>query len=73
MPIFGKTNYIRFLLFFRSVIGFGGIAFSFLSVELLPIGDSTVLCMLSPFIAAVLGVIILSEPWRKPEIIGTLF
>ena len=55
MKIFGNSRDVFILLILRSVIGYGGIAFSFLSMELLPIGDATVLCMLSPLFAAVLG------------------
>lgn len=70
--LFGDTNYVRTILFFRSVIGYGGIAFSFLAVEKLPVGDSTVLVMLSPLFAAIGGFIVLGEPWRLPEFTATL-
>ena len=33
--------------------GYGGIAFAFLAVERLPIGDATVLTMLAPFVSMI--------------------
>jgi len=44
----------------------------FLSAEYLSVGDSTVLVMMSPMIAAILGYLILGEPWRLPEFAGTI-
>jgi drug/metabolite transporter (DMT)-like permease len=70
--LFGNTSYVRFMLFMRSFIGFGGIAFSFLAVELIPMGDATVLIMLSPLITSILSYFILAEPWRLPELIATI-
>ena len=48
--VFGETWKIKGIMLLRSVIGYGGIAFVFLSVEYLPIGDATVLSMLAPFV-----------------------
>ena len=70
--LFGNTNYVRWILFFRSLVGFGSIASDFLAVQYIPIGDSTVLVMLSPMIAAILGYFVLGEPWRVPEFIATI-
>lgn len=70
--LFGNSNYIRLMLFLRSVVGFGSIASGYIAIEYIPVGDSTVLVMLSPMIAAVLGYFILGEPWRIPEFIGTI-
>jgi drug/metabolite transporter (DMT)-like permease len=70
--LFGDTNWVRFILFMRALAGFGSIAFAFLAVELIPIGDSTVLIMLSPLMASILSYIFLGESWRWPELCGTL-
>lgn len=72
MMVFGNSRNVSILLLLRAVIGYGGIAFSFLSMERLPIGDATVLCMLSPFFAAILGVFILREPWGVHEFLATV-
>lgn len=53
IAVFGETWHIKTILFFRSVIGYGGIAFAFLAVEVLPVGDATVLTMLSPFVSLI--------------------
>lgn len=68
----GNTPFIAFMLFLRSVIGFGGIAFSFMSVERIPMGDATVLVTLSPFFSAVLARIILGEPYYMLEFLATI-
>lgn len=70
--LFGNTSYVRKMLFLRSTIGFVSIAASYKAVEYIPVGDSTVLVMLSPMIAAILGYIILGEPWRIPEFVATI-
>lgn len=48
--IFGEDWKIKTIMLLRAVVGYGGIAFAFLSVEYLPVGDATVLSMLSPFV-----------------------
>jgi drug/metabolite transporter (DMT)-like permease len=70
--LFGDTNWVRGILFLRALAGFGSIAFAFLAVELIPIGDSTVLIMLSPLMASILSYIFLGESWRWPELCGTI-
>lgn len=70
--LFGDTNYVRWMLFLRSVIGFGGIAFSFLATEKLAVGDSSTLTMMSPIFAAIMGIFILHEPWRLPEFFASI-
>lgn len=70
--LFGENNYVRVIMFLRSVIGAAGNAFAFLAVETLPVGDSTVLVMLSPFFAAIGGFIVLGEPWQIPEFVATI-
>ena len=51
VAIFGENRKVTWIIFLRSVIGYGGIAFAFLSVERLPVGDATVLTMLAPFVS----------------------
>ena len=70
-PMFGATSRIRGILLFRSVLGFAGIAFAFLALERLPIGDCIVLVMLSPLVASFLSFLVLGEPWRKQEMGAT--
>lgn len=70
--LFGDTNWVRWIVLLRGVIGYLGIAFAFLSAELIPMGDSTVLVMLSPLIASIAGFFILGEPWRLPEFFATV-
>ena len=69
-PLFGVTNTVRSLLTLRSLFGYGGIAFAFLSVEKLPIGDATVLVMLSPLFASLCSWLVLSEPFRLGEMVA---
>eukprot|EP01035_Chromulina_nebulosa_P030073 gene30073-39934_t len=66
-PLFGSSSFIKWMLFFRSVLGYAGVAFSFLSVEYIPMGDSTTLTMLSPLFASIGSYFALGEPWRFPE------
>ena len=70
--LFGPDTRVKNILFWRAVVGFGGIAFSFLSVERLPLGDSTVLVMLSPLFASIISATFLNEPWRLTEFFATL-
>mmetsp|Transcript_61075 Transcript_61075/g.120244 ORF Transcript_61075/g.120244 Transcript_61075/m.120244 type:complete len:440 (+) Transcript_61075:48-1367(+) len=70
--LFGDSYFVKTMLFLRSFIGYGGIAFSFLAVELIPIGDATVLLMMSPLLTAILSFLILGEPWRMPEFVATV-
>jgi drug/metabolite transporter (DMT)-like permease len=70
--LFGNTNFVRTMLFFRSLVGFGSIASDFIAVQYIPIGDSIVLVMLSPMIASILGYLVLGEQWRIPELVATV-
>ena len=71
-PVFGRTRETQILLMMRSLFGYGGIAFAFLAVEHLPIGDATVLVMLSPLFASIVSYFVLGEPWRLGEMVSTL-
>ena len=70
--LFGNSNRVRLILFLRTMAGFVGIALVFLALELIPLGDATVLMMLSPLISSILGFLILGEPWRFPEFLATV-
>lgn len=70
--LFGDTNYVRTIMVLRSIVGYFSIQFSFLSAEYISIGDSTVLVMMSPIVAAIASFFILGEPWYLPEFIGTI-
>jgi drug/metabolite transporter (DMT)-like permease len=70
--MYGGTLRIALILFFRALAGFGGISFSFLGVERLPIGDNTVLVMMSPLIASILSYFILGEKWKIPDVFSLM-
>ena len=61
------------ILTLRSLFGFGGVIFSFLSVECLPVGDSTTLVMLSPLFATLFSFCILGEPLHLSFIVASFF
>jgi drug/metabolite transporter (DMT)-like permease len=71
VPLFGATWYVSMLLLMRSVFGFASTELGFLTVQTLPIGDATVLIMLSSVIGSLMGYIILNESCRTPQIVGT--
>lgn len=64
---FGSTPYVKRIMALRSLVGYGGIAFAFLGVENLPLGDSTVLVMLSPLFASIFSFFLLGETFGKAE------
>jgi drug/metabolite transporter (DMT)-like permease len=70
--LFGDTNYTSLVLLARTILGFVGMAFSFLAVEYMPVADASVLVMQSPVLAAILSYFILGEPWRLAEFIATI-
>jgi drug/metabolite transporter (DMT)-like permease len=70
--LFGNNNFTRLILFGRATMGFGSIALSFLATELIPMGDATVLLMLSPMIASIAAALLLNESWKAPELVATL-
>ena len=70
--LFGPTPFVRRMLCIRSFVGFGGICFAFLALEHLPLGDTTVLVMISPIFATIFSYFALGEPWRLPEVIATV-
>lgn len=67
---FGETKWISFIAQLRALCSVGSIGFAFLSVERLPLGDATVLMMMSPLYAAIMGVAFLGEPWRLSEMVS---
>lgn len=70
-PLLGPTTRIMIIMIFRAMIGFGGIGFSFLAVERLPLADAICLVMLSPLVSTILAYFVLGEPFRQPEMIAT--
>eukprot|EP00981_Chlorochromonas_danica_P008562 scaffold2224_cov175-Ochromonas_danica.AAC.4 len=70
--LFGDTWYVSTILFLRAFLGYFGIAFGFLAMEYIPMGDASVLVMLSPIVAALAGWVILGEPWKFPEFTATM-
>ena len=72
IKLFGNTNSVRGLMLMRSLFGYGGIAFAFLAVERLPMGDATTLTMLSPMFATLFSWYVLSERWRVGEMLSSL-
>jgi drug/metabolite transporter (DMT)-like permease len=72
IKLFGNTNSVRGLMLMRSLFGYGGIAFAFLAVERLPMGDATTLTMLSPMFATLFSWYVLREQWRLGEMISSL-
>jgi drug/metabolite transporter (DMT)-like permease len=71
-PVFGDNTFTRVVLASRASLGFLGMLFSFLAIEILPIGDATTIIMLSPLLASFLGIFVLGESWHGMEILGTL-
>ena len=69
---FGETSYVKKVMLIRSCVGYGGIAFAFLGIENLPLGDATVLVMLSPLFASMFSYMILGESFGKGEIMAIL-
>jgi drug/metabolite transporter (DMT)-like permease len=67
---FGETSFVKKALFVRSCVGYGGIAFAFLGIENLPLGDATVLVMLSPLFASMFSYLILGESFGKAELLA---
>ena len=68
----GETSYVKKVMLIRSCVGHGGIAFAFLGIENLPLGDATVLVMLSPLFASMFSYMILGESFGKGEIMAIL-
>lgn len=70
--LFGDSKFVSLMLLLRSFVGFCGISFAYLSVELIPLGDTTTLCMLSPLFAAAGSFLFLGESFRIAELIATM-
>ena len=64
---FGTTPYVQRIMALRSLVGYGGIAFAFLGIENLPLGDATVLVMLSPLFASIFSFFVMGETFGKAE------
>ncbi|KAF9353178.1 hypothetical protein BGX26_009031 [Mortierella sp. AD094] len=58
----GKKGY-RFLLFVRGLAGSIGLGFFFFALSIMPLADATVIFFLGPVFTAILGRIVLKEPF----------
>lgn len=70
--ICGNTTRITVILVLRAIAGFGSTGCTFLALEMIPLGDGTVLSMMSPLVAAIGCYLVLGEPWRLTEFIATI-
>ncbi|KAF9204855.1 hypothetical protein BGZ49_004781 [Haplosporangium sp. Z 27] len=59
---FGKKGF-RFLLFLRALAGSFGLGFFFYALSVMPLADATVIFFLGPVFTAILGRIVLKEPF----------
>jgi len=69
--LFGDSPLATKMLLCRAVLGFFGMSFAFLSIEHMPLADASVILMQSPIVAAILGYVVLGEPWRLAEFTAT--
>jgi drug/metabolite transporter (DMT)-like permease len=70
-PLFGPSWFVCFMLCLRGVSGFFSLSLQLLTMEHLPIGDGSVLTMMSPTFAAIFASIFLGEPYRFVEFVAT--
>ena len=69
---FGPSLKVKLLLTARSLCGFAGLSFGLLAVSKLPVGDATVLVMLSPCFASVSAHLFLREAFGRVELAATV-
>ncbi|KAF9906857.1 hypothetical protein EC991_000221 [Linnemannia zychae] len=62
-PLGKPDNRIRFLLFCRGLAGSFGLGFFFYALSVMPLADATVVFFLGPTFTAILGRIVLKEPF----------
>ncbi|KAK3835146.1 MAG: hypothetical protein JOS17DRAFT_736348 [Linnemannia elongata] len=62
-PLGQPDNRIRFLLFCRGLAGSFGLGFFFYALSVMPLADATVIFFLGPTFTAILGRIVLKEPF----------
>ncbi|KAG0372780.1 hypothetical protein BGX24_012582, partial [Mortierella sp. AD032] len=62
-PLGQPDNRIRFLLFCRGLAGSFGLGFFFYALSVMPLADATVVFFLGPTFTAILGRIVLKEPF----------
>ncbi|KAH9303630.1 hypothetical protein KI387_008034, partial [Taxus chinensis] len=70
-PLFGLPH-VRLLLIARTITGYLSLLGFFYSIQVLPLHDAIVLNFTTPFMAAILGRIILQEKWGVTELGGTV-
>ena len=68
----GTTSREAGLLGARGLLGFGGIAFGFLAVQMTSLSNSQVAAQTTPVFAAILSCLFLGEPWLASEMLVTL-
>jgi len=68
----GTSKHESFLLGLRGFFGFGGIAFGFMAVQMTTLANSQVASQVTPVFSAILGCVVLGEPWLLPEFFATV-
>jgi drug/metabolite transporter (DMT)-like permease len=71
IPLCGSSWYVSLLLFLRSTFGFVSTIMGFMAIEYLPVGDASVLIMLSSIIGGIMGVVLLKEACQWPQTLAT--
>lgn len=67
----GHPN-VRFLLFMRGLVGTCALALFFFSLSVLPLADATVMFFLGPVFTAILGRIVLKEPFGPLDALASI-
>ncbi|KAF9585482.1 hypothetical protein BGW38_002172 [Lunasporangiospora selenospora] len=67
---FGNPG-VRFLLFCRGLAGSFGLAFFFYALSVMPLADATVIFFLGPVFTAILGRIVLKEPFTPLDALAS--
>ena len=68
----GVSAQERKALTLRAVVGYGGVAFGFLAVSLLPLADSQIVSQTAPIFSAAFARIFLGEEWHLSEFFSAL-
>jgi drug/metabolite transporter (DMT)-like permease len=70
--LFGNSWKVRGIIFVRALVGVGGTALPFLAVQRMPVGDASVLILMSPMFTSFLAIFILNEKWKAPEFFASM-
>ncbi|KAF9899524.1 hypothetical protein BX616_002974, partial [Lobosporangium transversale] len=68
---FGNKG-VRFLLFCRGLAGSCGLGFFFYALSVMPLADATVIFFLGPVFTAILGRIVLKEPFGPLDMLASV-